>query len=367
LISDDRNDIMPLWYLQYVEGRRPDLLGLFALITPEYPTLGQVLDLGQSTGRPLYLSKAMPGIEVKVEVGEKVEAGEGVEVWQVLGPAAGEAPAYPREAQLGEALALAGYDRAPRSPAPGEELAVGLYWETLAPMEEAYHSFVHLLGPEGEVVAQSDHQPGGVYLPTNLWQPGERLKDEHVLAVPPEAAEGVYQMVAGMYALGGEGSLVPLGEPILLGRLGVKERGEADAGAGAQPAAAVFGGEVALLDHEAGRRDGSVAVTLRWQCLEPPQVDYTVFVHLLDAEGRTVAQHDGQPQGGAYPTSAWDRGEVVIDEHVLSPAPGAARPLPAGSYRLEVGLYRLETGQRLPLDSGGDHLEVALQLGEDGP
>ncbi|MGD2206241.1 MAG: DUF2723 domain-containing protein, partial [Anaerolineae bacterium] len=37
LVSNDRNNIMPLWYFQYVDGRRTDLLGLFPLITPEYP------------------------------------------------------------------------------------------------------------------------------------------------------------------------------------------------------------------------------------------------------------------------------------------------------------------------------------------
>jgi len=46
LVSSNRNDIMPMWYYQYVDGERPDLLGLFPLITPEYPTLGHVLDLG---------------------------------------------------------------------------------------------------------------------------------------------------------------------------------------------------------------------------------------------------------------------------------------------------------------------------------
>ncbi|MDQ7028565.1 MAG: DUF2723 domain-containing protein [Ardenticatenia bacterium] len=29
LLSNDRNEMVPLWYLQFVEGRRPDLLGLF--------------------------------------------------------------------------------------------------------------------------------------------------------------------------------------------------------------------------------------------------------------------------------------------------------------------------------------------------
>ena len=48
LLSNDRNEIMPMWYYQYVQGRRPDLLGLFPLIVtdPVYATVGGVLDHG---------------------------------------------------------------------------------------------------------------------------------------------------------------------------------------------------------------------------------------------------------------------------------------------------------------------------------
>ena len=60
LLSDDRNDMMPLWYLQYVHGRRPDLLGLFPLITAEQPTLGSILDLALSTGRPVSMARCRP-------------------------------------------------------------------------------------------------------------------------------------------------------------------------------------------------------------------------------------------------------------------------------------------------------------------
>ena len=32
LISNDRDEMMPLWYMQQVEGRRPDLAGVFPLL-----------------------------------------------------------------------------------------------------------------------------------------------------------------------------------------------------------------------------------------------------------------------------------------------------------------------------------------------
>ena len=95
-------------------------------------------------------------------------------------------------------------------------------------------------------------------------------------------------------------------------------------------------------------------VTLYWHALQTPDRNYRVFVHLLDAKGQIVAQHDGQPQNGAYPTSVWDTGEVIADEHVLDlPA-----DLPAGSYRLRVGWYLPDSGDRLPVTGGGDSVEL---------
>jgi hypothetical protein len=219
LVSNDRNDIMPMWYFQYVEGQRPDLLGLFPLITLQYPDLGSVLDLALSTGRPLYLLKEMPGIEVKVAVGEEVYLGEGAWLWPVAGPAVQGEPEHPLEGQLDEAMALRGWDRDPGSLRPSQDLELTLYWQPLQPLLREYHSFVHLLDAEGSIVTQSDHRPGGVYYPTSLWRPGERLHDQHWLSVPADAPAGVYRLVAGMYALSDDGTLEALGEPILLGEV----------------------------------------------------------------------------------------------------------------------------------------------------
>ena len=143
LITDDRDEIMPLWYLQTVgDGtpQRPDVLGLFPLITPEYPTLGPVLDLALSTGRPVYLSKRCRAIEVKVQA-----------------QAEGDAVADPRSERRAASRptgwmrrwaarcawwATTGRRRRPR---PGESLRVGLQWEALGPLEAPYHTYVHLL------------------------------------------------------------------------------------------------------------------------------------------------------------------------------------------------------------------------------
>lgn len=89
----------------------------------------------------------------------------------------------------------------------------------------------------------------------------------------------------------------------------------------------------------------SVSLTLYWQALGEIQHDYTVFVHLIGPDGGIVSQDDGEPDKGFYPTSYWDKGEVVRDEHVLTVPPD----LGVGEYELRVGMYTVEDMVRLPV------------------
>jgi hypothetical protein len=351
LVSNDRNNIMPMWYYQYVEGVRPDLLGLFPQITAEYTEFGPVLDLALTTGRPVYLMKEMPGIEVKVDI----EPAGGL--WHVLGPAASDIPGYPLDVSLADEVALVGADRYPRSPKPGETFQVDLYWQALRPLETKYHTYLHLLDAGGQTVAQSDQQPGGLYYASPDWQRGERLRDTHWLSVPAETSPGIYRLQAGMYAFDPAGSLIPLGEAVDLGSIGIKAGLRPVPSDTGFPVAAEFDGQIELVGYGARQTGESLVITLVWHALEAPRDDYTVFVHLVDANGETIAQHDSQPDNGAYPTSIWDAGEVVVDEHLLALRPGQS----VDGLRLKAGLYSPGTGVRLPVDGGGDSVELKIE------
>ena len=50
-------------------------------------------------------------------------------------------------------------------------------------------------------------------------------------------------------------------------------------------------------------------VTVVWQALTPMRDDYSVFVHLVNEEGLTIAQADTMPGGGLLPTSQWTPGQ----------------------------------------------------------
>jgi len=133
----------------------------------------------------------------------------------------------------------------------------------------------------------------------------------------------------------------------------------------AQPLERNFGDQVTLLGYElegATLAPGDVlSYRLIWQALSSPPVDYTVFVHLRNASGETLAQGDGQPTGGAYPTSFWAPGETVLDERSLT----LPLDLPPGDYHLVIGLYWLEgmeIGGRLFLSDGGSEVLLPTQI-----
>jgi hypothetical protein len=93
-------------------------------------------------------------------------------------------------------------------------------------------------------------------------------------------------------------------------------------------------------------------VRLYWQTLGAGAENYTVFLHALDANDRILAQSDAAPAGGARPTRGWAAGETIVDEHPLRVA--------AEARALAVGLYDARSGQRLPLQGGGDRLVLPL-------
>ena len=205
LVSNDRDEMMPLWYIQYVENTRRDVLGLFPRLTPapDFANVVRVTDTALSTSRPVYFIKPMPGIEIKYRL-EPMDV-----LWRVS--AQPRVPQHASDAVLGNRVRVLGYDVTREL----DELRITLYWSPLTKLNRDYTTFVHLLDARGNKIAQgNDHQVGGVYYPTTLWEIGETLRDEFVITLPPHFAVGSYTLVAGMYA---SPEMEMLGEPVAIG------------------------------------------------------------------------------------------------------------------------------------------------------
>lgn len=212
LLSNDRDEMTPLIYLQQVEGQRRDVTGLFPLISPgpAWSDIGAVADSALATGRPVYLIKPMPGLEVKF----RLEPRGGVV--QVLGPAVTKPPPHPTDLSFAGLVRLIGYDVRASPLRPGGALPIDLYWQPMAEISDNYHTFIHLFNEAGEKITQSDHPPGGVFYPTNLWRPGEMLRDRHLLALPSDLQRGRYRLFVGLYHYP---SLQRLGEAVFVGEV----------------------------------------------------------------------------------------------------------------------------------------------------
>jgi hypothetical protein len=123
-----------------------------------------------------------------------------------------------------------------------------------------------------------------------------------------------------------------------------------------------FGDQIALIGYDLDRSvvnpGETVHLRLYWQALRQPAADYTVFAQARAADNRIVAQKDGPPQDGAYPTLFWDAGEVVLDDRVIEiPA-----NTPLGRYPISVGLYLPADGSRLSIDGDPSVTEVILPI-----
>jgi hypothetical protein len=246
--------------------------------------------------------------------------------------------------------------------APGDALDVGLRWRALADVDEDYAVFTHLLDHRQQLIAQDDEWPRRGFSPTSLWRTGQETLDGYRLRVPADARPGRYTLAIGLYLRAGLRRLAWSGEPagrdqIVLGA--VKIAPQPPGRPLARPVDVGLGPAIRLLGFDGPPPERVPAGSTlwfapRWRAAAGPERDYTAFVHLLDASGRLVANGDAPPLGGGYPTSLWEPGEEIEDAYQVV-VPADLR----GPARLLLGLYRPDSGERLPLDRGGDSVVVA--------
>ncbi|MCS7283372.1 MAG: hypothetical protein NZ769_08525 [Anaerolineae bacterium] len=124
------------------------------------------------------------------------------------------------------------------------------------------------------------------------------------------------------------------------------------------PQARLSGGVELLGAQVTPLEGGAVRVRLRWRATAPLDGDYTVFLHYR-RDGQTIGQGDGPPAGGRYPTSIWQSGDIVNDDHVV-PSVGSPQP---GRDEIVFGLWNPQTGEYLSvLDEAGNPAGVEVRM-----
>ena len=205
LVSNDRNEIVPLFYLQAVEQRALGMTGLFPLIAPDarFADIGATLDtaLIEGDNQPVYLIKPMPGLEVRFALQPATPP-----LVEVLGPVA-VSPTVTINQPYGP-LQLLGYDLVLND----RRAELALHWQVNDPLEENYVATAQLLGPDESKIAQDDHAPGGDYYPTRLWKVDERLVVRHTLPLTSPLPQET-RLLVSFYR---PADFTPLAPPLIL-------------------------------------------------------------------------------------------------------------------------------------------------------
>lgn len=260
-------------------------------------------------------------------------------------------PAHVLNRQIRDDLTLLGYERGAQELATGEPLAFNFWWLANA-IQTRLTTRLELqslerVGGYGFATQTPVHNT----YPFESWQAPIFLIDRQSERIPENVLPGDYRV--NLRIIGGNDETIDL---IDLGELTVKasERVFTQPESDVQTEA-TFGGEIQLVGYDLVETETPNQFTLNlvWQALEQPSADYTVFVHLLQADGTCnpcVWQQDVMPQQNQYPTSRWLPGEFVVDSYTIVLPEDTA----VNDYPLEIGLYLAETGQRLQVTEQGE-------------
>jgi hypothetical protein len=112
-------------------------------------------------------------------------------------------------------------------------------------------------------------------------------------------------------------------------------------------------------DTPAGRPGSGFSITYRWQAT-PMDTDYTVFVHVVDRQGKIVLQDDHDPP---MPTSKWKgfvayTHTVPLEQWQVKDRRTIEVALPQGQYPIYAGLYDKRQGRKASLHAGPNVTEA---------
>jgi hypothetical protein len=286
-------------------------------------------------------------------------------------------------------IELAEYEYTVSRVGQGKGFGVKLLWRAINRPVDNYVLRVEAVDAEGNVLRGVEHQPAGGRAPTASWQAGQLVQDQVDLVLPASAPPGSKGVRVRLTWLRPDGSTLParrwpglMRDSLYLDWLDVveKEGRVFEAPEVQVPADVNLENKARFIGYDSSHVDQSGAVStldlkrsdcqagacrmhfdFYWQGLAEMDQLYFVFIHVVDAEGRIVAQHDQSPGiRGKQPTTSWLPGEVVTDPvDLILPA-----SITAGDYTLRLGMYLPPAGPRLlVLNNEGQPLSDSVDVG----
>jgi hypothetical protein len=259
----------------------------------------------------------------------------------------------PGRIEMGDGLALLGWDLDRFEAQPGDRMLMTLVWSVESAPEGDYRVRILATDETGQTLDAGTFPPTNLWHPTTIWLPGQAWRGQTTFRLPIQTQPGKARLAVQLLDANGN-ALAAAAELTTISvlpteRVFTPPQPQA-------PRQANFDNKVLLLGADLAPDPASpgdiIQVTLHWQALTDMDIAYTVFVHLLDADGEVVAGHDSEPASGTRPTTGWVPGEFIRDRHDVS----LPVDLPVGEYVIEVGMY----------DAGAPRLPRLPVLGDDG-
>jgi len=287
---------------------------------------------------------------------------------------------HPLDVWFGNDLEFLGYDVLPDRDG---KVNLRAYWRARQPIQQdLFLPFFITDGKGHEVGATLHREPVNYWYPTNRWKPGEviqittynlpigRAGQDFGVAIGAQPNNNPWNTAGRLRPIvraapaplrtPGYGTLLeiisfhndhylltPVVSPL---RPAVQPR---------YPLAVNFAAGVGLAGYDEQVVANNLDLTLYWTAHGPTEIPYTVFAHVLDPQGKVIAQHDAPPDGGLKSTTAWLNGELIPDHLAIPLPPGG---LVAGDT-IEFGMYDPVTGHRLTAQLNGktvDHIVIGI-------
>lgn len=241
------------------------------------------------------------------------------------------------------AIELIGYEHVDRRYLPGERVELTFYWRVKEQSTEDYSLALTLLSPYGDRLGGVDTYPGAGALRTSTWEVGKIYADTYeVPLLRAISARYPFRVKVDWYDEAPSETLDIVNRdgvdlPVVL----------LDVGAVVQPNYSLsltrfesletvdrfereFGASIRLTSFKVLP---PFTVEIEWEAINSMDLDYTAFVHVLNAEGELVGQADTFPE---LPTHYWYPPERYVTQH---PIRFLADQLEPGTYTVLVGWY----------------------------
>ena len=228
---------------------------------------------------------------------------------------------------------------------PGETLSLRVRWRLETERATLQYLVIQVNDQADKQLARQVVLPFGGHYNTNQWGAGV-LEDTYTITLPQVDQAGVVKVMLGWYAYDAPHQVARVtasgAESVAVATVKVRGTRPADV-TPPQQAQVTFGQSIAL---EGYALQGD-KLTLYWRSLQPVDSSYSVFVHLLDANGKIIGQTDGPV---AYDTRFWDAGEQVIDARSLADVQSVTA--------IRIGLYDPQAQPAQRLEAHSDTLQV---------